>query len=65
MSNQQHTPRGKQAKFDKRLHFVAKACAIDTFKVSAQIANDWYINNDAQDMSIEDALAKFKEWLPC
>lgn len=49
--------------FDKRIAFVAQACKIDVFRVSVQIANDWYINNKAKDISNEKALRRFKDWL--
>lgn len=52
-----------QKSFDKRIAFVAQACKIDTFRVSVQIANDWYINNNAKKLNNEEALRRFKEWL--
>lgn len=63
MNNAKDVPRGKAARFDKRIWFVGKACEIDQFRVSVQIANDWYINNKGKDMDNEEALRRFKEWL--
>ena len=64
MTNKQHTPRGKQARFDKRMSFIAK-CLNMKIADNVDLANEWYINNGAKDMSLSDALCAFGEWIAC
>ena len=54
--------KSKQDRFDKRLHFVATVLNLKLTE-NAQLANSWYINNNASAIANDEALQKFKEWI--
>ena len=49
-------------RFDKRIAFVRNALNRKLTN-NVKLANDWYINNHADKLDMEDALQRFAEWL--
>ncbi len=48
--------------FDKRIAFVRQVL-IEKITDNVKLANSWYCNNKAKNISNNEAISKFKEWL--
>lgn len=55
-------PRGRQGRMYARMHFIAQ-CVNRKVTDNVYAANAWYVANDAHKLPVDDAIAKFKEWL--
>jgi hypothetical protein len=48
--------------FDKRIAFIRRVL-IEKITDNVNLANSWYCNNKAKNISNDEAISKFKEWL--